>query len=133
MGAQGSNGAIGSTFVDYAKVTDINGISIEADDIETSNMDSPGAAEGTPWKEFTAGWADGGTVELKLQFDKTQADTIYGAFREDKSFRILFVDGSAWTFNGFIKKFGNEIEREKLVTVSATVKVSGEPLFAAAA
>lgn len=127
-GDPGEDGQPGDgPFTDFAKVTDINGVSVEADDIETSNMDSVEA-----WKTFTAGWADAGSVDLKLQFDKTKAAEVYALFRQDKTFRVLFVDGSQWVLAGFVKKFGNEVEREKLVTVSITIKASGKPEFTAA-
>jgi hypothetical protein len=124
-GAAGEDGQPGSgPFTNLAKVLDINGVSVEAEDIETSNMDSVEA-----WKTFTAGWGSVGDVELKLQFDKDSAGDIYGLFRLDKTFQVKFVDGSTWVLAGFMKKFGNEVEREKLVTVSVTVKCSGKPVF----
>lgn len=127
---QGSNGALGTgSFTNFAKVTDINGVSVEAEDIETSNMDSPVGSDGKPWKEYTAGWASAGDVDLKLQFDKTDAGAVYGLFRADKTFQVTFVDGSTWTFNGYMKKHGQEVEREKLVTTTVTFKISGEPEF----
>ncbi|HEV2294093.1 MAG TPA: phage tail tube protein [Tepidisphaeraceae bacterium] len=118
-----------TTFTDIARITAIGGIpQPEADDIETSNMDSVNA-----WKTFTAGWADAGQCELNMQFHKDDAAVVWGLFRQDKAFRIEFVDGSKWLFNGYVKKFGNEVEREGLVTVTLTMKVSGEPEFAVAA
>ena len=127
-GAQGTDGAIGETFTNFAKLTEIGGISIEADDIETSHMDSP-----NQFKEFTAGWADAGEVEFTLQFEKAGAAAVWALFRQDKSFRVLFKDGSEWTFNGYLKAFGTEADREGIVTVPCTIKISGEPVFEAAA
>jgi hypothetical protein len=127
--AQGTDGAIGSgPFTYFARVTEIGGIEVESDDIETSHMESP-----NQFKEFTAGWADAGEVEFTIQFRKANAAEVWGLFRQDKSFEVKFKDGSAWTFNGYLKKFGTEADREGIVTVPVTVKISGEPDLAVAA
>jgi hypothetical protein len=109
-------------------VTEIDGIEVEADDIETSHMESP-----NQFKEFTAGWADAGEVDFVIQFKKENAGTVWGLFRQDKSFEVKFKDGSTWTFNGYLKKFGTETDREGIITVPLTAKISGEPEFEAAA
>lgn len=132
--AQGANGALSEgPFTHFAKVTEVSGISIESDDIETSHMESPGAADGKPWKEFTAGTADAGEIDLTVQFEKANAATVWGLFRQDKTFEVLFRDGSSWTLNGYVKKFGTEVDREGIITVPITIKASGEPVFEAAA
>lgn len=122
-----------TSYSDLAKIVDIKPPKPDADSIDISNMDSPGAEEGKPWKEFTAGWADAGEVECTIQFAKAQAATVYALFRQDKGFRITFADGSTWTFSGFVKSYGDEVDREKIVQTTITIKVSGEPEFAAAA
>ena len=113
-----------STWTKIAKVVDITPPTVEADDIETSNMDSPGQH-----KEYEAGWADGGEVEATIQFDTHENNAVYQRFRTKAGHRITFDDGSFWGFTGYIKSFGNEVEREGLITTSITLKVSGKPLF----
>lgn len=113
---------------DLAKVTDIKPPKVDADDIDVSHMESP-----EQFKQFAAGWANGGEVECTIQFDKTKNAAIYGAFRKNRVFRVTFFDGSVWGFKGYIKGFGNEVEREKIVTATITAKVSGKPLFVPAA
>lgn len=116
--------AIGGVFTPFAKVTEIGGIEIEADDIETSHMESP-----NQFREWSAGWADAGEVEFTIQFDKANAADVWGLFRQDKTFRVTFKDGSRWLLAGFLKKFGTEVDREGLITVPLTIKISGEPVF----
>ncbi|MEM6798003.1 MAG: phage tail tube protein [Planctomycetota bacterium] len=120
--------AASSTWTALAGVTEIGGISIEADDIDVSNMDSP-----EQMRQFDPGWADAGEVEVTLQFAKAQNAAVYGLFRVPKGFQIMFADGSKWEFDGYVKGFGNEIEREGIVTATATAKISGKPAFTAAA
>ncbi len=55
----GPSAAESSTYTDLAKVVDIKPPKPDSDAIDVSNMDSPGADTGKPWKEFTAGWAEG--------------------------------------------------------------------------
>lgn len=120
--------AVSGTFTDFARVTTIGNIEIEADDIETSNMDSP-----NQFKEFAAGWADAGEVEITAQFDKSDAADVWALFRQDKTFRIEWRDGSKLKIGGYVKKFGVETDREGLVTVPLTLRISGEPELVPAA
>lgn len=120
------------------RVTDIGSFTPEADEIEVTNNDSPKDDQGA-WKEYVSGLADGGEVEITLQFHKSDAASVWALFRKDKAFQVIFPDGgvspstgSRWEFAGFIKKFGNEVEREKIVTTKLTIKVSGKPIFTAA-
>jgi hypothetical protein len=120
--------ASGSTaWTDFAGILDIKPPKIESEDIDVSNMASPGQ-----FKQFTAGWANGGEIEVKIQFEKTQNATVYGLFRTNKGFKITFADGSTWLADGYIKSFANEVDREKIVTADIGVKVSGQPTFTAA-
>lgn len=124
----GATVADSATWTKLAGVTEIGGLSFDADDVEVSNMDSPGQ-----WKEFDPGWADAGEVEVTLQFQKAQNTTLFGLFRVPKGFRVVFADGSKWELDGYIKGLGNEVEREGIVSATATLKISGEPTFTAAA
>lgn len=113
-----------ATWTPFAGVTEATPPTPEADDIDVSHMGSE-----EQFREFTAGWADGGEVELTLQYAKAQAATVYGLFRQDKGFKVTFSDGSHWGVTGYIKSFGDEIDREGIITTAATIKVSGKPVF----
>jgi hypothetical protein len=125
--------AASTTWTPLAKVTDITPPKVSVDDIETSNMDSPVDDNDVPWKEFESGWAEAGEVDVTIQFDKNQADSVYGMVGVSKGWKIAFRDGSTWALDGYIKTYGDEVEREKLVTTKATIKISGRPLFTKAA
>lgn len=115
-----------TTWTPFAKITNAVPPKPQADDIDTSHMDSP-----DQFKEFEAGWADGGEVEITIQFDKEKNAEVYGLFRQTKGFRMEFSNGSRWEWTGYIKQFGNELEREGIITTTVTFKVSGKPAFTA--
>ena len=122
------HGAADPADVLIGKVTDITPPNVEVDDIETTNMDSPDTA-----KEYEAGYLDGGEVEVTVQFVKATQTTVYGLIRTTKFWLIEFSDGSKWSFSGYLKGFANEVEREGIVSMGLTIKVSGKPTYTAAA
>jgi hypothetical protein len=130
-GNQATHGA-STVWTTMGNITDITPPNVEADDIETSHMLSP-----EQFKTFMAGWADGGEVELTIQYEKAKNAELYSLFRQDKGFRLMFADpapsGSKWNFSGYIKAFGNEVDREDIISADITVKISGKPDFAPAA
>jgi len=118
-----------TTWTPLAKITEITPPnSIEAEDIDVSHMESA-----DQFNEYDPGWAEGGEVECTIQYDKEQNEDVYALFRVPKGFRAVFVDGSKWNFNGYIKAFGNEVERKGIVTAKITIKISGKPEFVKAA
>lgn len=130
----GATAAASTTWTAIAGVQDIKPPKIEAKDIDTTVIDSPNQFE-----TFIPGWANGGEAEIKIQFDATQGAALYALFRTPKGFRIVFNDAPAGgtssnlAMDGYIKGFQNEIEKEGIVTATITVKVSGQPVFTAAA
>ena len=46
-----------------------------------------------------------------------------------EGYRMTLADGSMWEFDGYIKSFGNEIDRAGIITVPITIKISGDPEF----
>ncbi len=123
------------TWTPVAAILDITPPKIEGDDIETTNMDNPIDASGVPFKTFDPGFADAGTVDCKIQFSKAQNAALYALFRIQKGWRMRFPDapspsGSKWEWDGYIKSFANEVDREQLVTADISIKVSGgKPVF----
>jgi hypothetical protein len=130
-----STAAGSASWTPIARIVDITPPKLEADDIETSNMDSPNDV-----KEWAPGWADAGEVELTIQYDKDQASTIMGLFRIQKGYRIEYPDapspsgtGSRLAFDGYIKAFSDHVDRKDIITEEITVKVIGLPTFTKAA
>lgn len=117
-----------TTWTPLAGVVSVTPPTIESDDIDISTMSSA-----DQFKETDGGWSDGGELEVQVQFEDDQAETVYGLFNQNKGFRITFSNGASWKCNGRIKSYGDEVEREGLVTTTIKVKVSGKPLFQKAA
>src|SRR4051812_43149794 len=102
----GATLATSSTWTEIAQILEISPPEVEADDVETSNM-----ASTDQFKTFDPGWADAGEVEISVQYEKAASTTIYGLFRVKKGFKMTFEDGSSWGFDGYVKKFGGEVDR----------------------
>ena len=119
-----------SIWTPVATILDIKPPKVEADDIETSHMQTPNQV-----KTFDPGWADAGELECQIQFEKVQNATLYSLFRVPRAWRMRFSDlpspsGSKWEFeNSYIKSFANEVDREQLVTADIVIKISGPPVF----
>ena len=112
-----------------AGLTEIGGLSLSADTLDTTTLDS---ADG--YREFIGGFKDGGEVSLSGYFDNTtgkgQAE-LYTAFESGdvEEFAIEFpADLDAkWTFDGVVTGIETGASLEDLVSFSATIKVSGKP------
>lgn len=116
------------TYTQIAKLVDVDAPELEADDIDSSHMETTDQV-----RTFEPGWADAGEAVMTFRFEKALNATVYGLFRTLSAWRITFQDGSKWEFDGYLKRFGNPVEREGLVTMAVTVKVSGKPNYTAAA
>ena len=116
-----------TTWTDFAAITEITPPTAKADDIDISHMQSG------DFKEFDPGLAEGGEVELTIQYEAEENEAVYGLFRVKKGFKLTFSDGSSWKLTGYISEFGNEVDREGIITAKIKVKVSGKPDFVKAA
>ena len=124
--------ATSTTWTPFALVVDIPSLpGMEADDIETTHLLSPDR-----FKEYEAGRADGGEVELKVQFEKVEAERVYSLFKIKRGFKITVNDAvlpanrSSFKFDGYIKNIAPEAAAEGAVETTITIKVSGKPVFA---
>lgn len=113
-----------TTWTAFAGVTKITPPKPSAAKIDTTNFESS-----DEFKETEAGLGEVSDVELEIQYDATQADAVYKLFRQKKAFRVQFADGSKWEFVGFISEYGDEIDREGIVSTTVNIAVSGKPVF----
>lgn len=116
-----------------AQIRDISGPEAEADDIETSNMDSTSRR-----KEFIAGFVDEGEPTFDLVYAKATMTSLRTLLAPDanESFEIELPDrtntsgiGSIIAFTGYVKKVGVESPHKDLVTCPVSLKVSGPITF----
>lgn len=111
-----------------AELTDIGGLDITADTIETTTLDSNG------WRTFIGGVKDAGEVSLSGYFNPDDTDgqkALYDALGtgEASNFTIEFPSalGATWTFSGVVTKFTTSSAMEDSISFEATIKVSGVP------
>lgn len=123
-----------SNLTSLGQILSITGPNISITSVETTHLGSTNAA-----KEFIPGFADGGTISVRMNFVKGNTTTLYGYYRTMKGIMIMFNDssdavtttGSRWTFDGFFTEFNNEVPADDRITADVTVKVTGKPAYTA--
>lgn len=111
-----------------AELTSISGLSLSADTIDVTSLDSDGG-----YREFIGGFKDGGELSISGFFnpgDLGQA-AIYAAFESGDTiaYSIIFPAalGATWDFNGVVTAFTTGADLEDAVSFEGTIKVSGQP------
>lgn len=124
--AVGTKLKIATNFI--AELTSISGLSLSADTIDVTSLDSDGG-----YREFIGGFKDGGELSISGFFnpgDVGQA-AIYAAFESGDTiaYSIIFPAalGATWDFNGVVTAFTTGAELEDAVSFEGTIKVSGQP------
>lgn len=98
--------------------------------IDATTMDNPNA-----FKQSIAGLRDGGSASLQLAFDP--ADTGHQALLQDwvagvlRDWQVVLSDigATVFAFSAFIKDFQFKAPIDGLLTVDATLQISGKPTF----
>jgi predicted secreted protein len=112
-----------------ATLTSIDGLDLQSDTIETTNLESSGG-----YKTYVGGLKDAGEVSIKGRYNYTDHSTIYTDFDAGtvNAYTIEFPDkgtttGSQWTFNAIVTGFKTGSEMGGLVEFEAKFKISGKP------
>lgn len=107
---------------------EINGVSLSADTIDVTTLDSDGG-----YKEFIAGFKDAGEVSISGYFDPSEKGqkSIYDLFESGATskFEIVFPAslGAKWVFDGVVTSFETSTSLEDPLSFSGAIKVSGKP------
>ena len=127
--ALGTTISIGTVPTLIGGLTEIGGLSLSADTIDVTTLDSDGG-----YREFIAGFKDAGEVSISGFFDNTAAKgqaEMYDAFEsgEVSDFVITFPVASKtkWTFKGIVTGFETSANLEDPISFSGSIKVSGKP------
>lgn len=126
---KGTTFSFGSTKV--GSLTSIGGVSVSADTIDVSTLDNEDG-----YKEFVAGFKDGGEVSLSGYFDYSDAGqkALYAAFESGATTECIITFPTAmaakWTFNGVVTAIETGVELENAISFDCTIKVSGKPTLA---
>lgn len=120
--------------VAVAHLTSVSGISLSAETIDVTALDSTGG-----YREYLASFKDGGEVPVSGFFDFADdgQQALYTAFNDETTdeYSIVFpaVIGAKWTFQGVVTAFETTAEVGNAVGFNATIKVSGKPTLASVA
>lgn len=113
-------------------LTEIGGIELSADTLDTTTLDSEGG-----YREFIGGFKDAGEVSLSgyLDIDESNGQKkMYDAFESGdiQDFAIEFPAAvkAKWTFKGVVTGFSTGASLEDLISFESTIKVSGKPTLA---
>lgn len=116
---------------DLAEVNSISGPTMTRDFIDVTSLDSTGG-----YREFIAGFRDGGTVTLNMNFVRTSYDLMKADFEDDvaKFYEIVLQDkdangnliNSSFEFEGLVTELPLEIPTDDKVTANVTIKVNGQ-------
>ena len=112
-------------------LTSIGGIEITADQHDVTAVDNTSG-----YREFVAGFKDGGEVSLSGFMDgedegQTKLYTLMGTGASaDCVITFPTTIGYKWTFTGIVTAFSTSEDVDNPITFSATIRVSGAPVLA---
>lgn len=112
-------------WVKLAEVNSISGPSMTRDFIDVTSLDSTGG-----YREFIAGFRDGGTVNLTMNFTRSTYDLMKTDFEDDdaQNYEIVLddTDKTSFEFEGLVTELPLEIPTDDKVTANVTIKIVGQ-------
>jgi predicted secreted protein len=115
------------TWQALAEVNSISGPSMTRDFIDVTSLDSIGG-----YREFIAGFRDGGTINLSMNFTRTTYDLMKADFENDEAghYEIVLPDAesTSFEFRGLVTELPLEIPADDKVTANVTIKIDGKVL-----
>lgn len=112
-------------WVDIAEVNSISGPSMTRDFIDVTSLDSVGG-----YREFIAGFRDGGTVNLAMNFTRATYTIMKTDFEDDnkQNYEILLPDDddTSLEFEGLVTELPLEVPTDDKVTANVVIKVVGK-------
>jgi len=122
-----SNMLSSATFAAIAEINSIKGPDKKRNVIDVTSLDSTGG-----YREFIAAFRDGGQVVMDMNFTRAGYDDMNDDFEIETlvDYQIVFP-GSIGTFefSGLVTDIGNSIPLDDKITMSVTIKVSGQSGF----
>lgn len=109
-------------------LSSISGVELSADQVDVTTLENT-----TGYRDFLAGFKDGGEVGLSGYLDGEDAGqaAMLEAFHsgEQKACKIVFpaAIGKTWEFTAVVVKFSTGAEIDSAITFEASVKVCGKP------
>jgi predicted secreted protein len=114
-----------SGWADVAEINSITGPGMTRDFIDVTSLSSVGG-----YREFIAGFRDGGTVTLAMNFTRETYDLMKEDFESDDDvlYEIILPDPDATSleFMGLVTELPLTIPTDDKVTADVTIKVNGQ-------
>jgi predicted secreted protein len=115
----------GATWVSIAEINAIIGPSAKRDNIDVTSFDTEAG-----YREFAAGFKDGDTVSLSMNFTRDSFELMVNDFLDDdpQYYQILFLDEDATViaFEGLVNKLPLELESGDKIKANVSIKVTGQ-------
>ena len=116
---------VGGSWESIAEINTVTGPGMTRDTIDVTSLDSTGG-----FREFIAGFRDGGTVVLAMNFTRATYDKMKTDFEDDNAhgYEIILpdVDNTSLEFQGLVTELPLTIPTDDKVTADVTIKVSGQ-------
>lgn len=108
-----------------AEIISISGPTMTREFIDVTSLDSTGG-----YREFIAGFRDGGTVTLNMNFTSATYSIMKDDFEDKDSqfYEIVLPDenSTSFEFEGLVTELPLEIPTDDRVTANVTIKVVGK-------
>ncbi len=117
-----------SAWQNIAEINSITGPGMTREQIEVTSLDSTGG-----WKEYIAGFRDGGSVSLSMNLTRDTLQLMMDDFSSDdlQNYEIVLPDDENTTmeFEGLVMEMPLNIQPADKVTMDVSIKVSGMPVI----
>lgn len=114
---------ISGTPTAITNIVSISGPSMTVTDVDITILMSTGR-----WKEFLAGFKDGGVISLEANYDKTVYATLFSKLgNSNEVWQLIFSDASSLTFNGHLNALGAENPEDAEAGMPFAIKLTGAP------
>lgn len=118
------NGGSPEAFAAIAEINSIGGPTMSRGQIDVTSLDSTGG-----YREFIAGFRDGGQVTLNMNFTRDGYIALLADFQSDaeRNYQIVLPDTGSTTFDfaGLVMGIPLDIPLDNKITCVCTIKVTG--------
>lgn len=113
--------------VTIAEVTSITGPNVTAETIDVTSHSTT-----DNFREYIAGWRDGGTVTIEGNFTgatNSGQDTLLTDLQDGTvaSYSLVFPNSMQWTFSAIVTEFQTTAPHDGKLGFSASFKITGKP------